>query len=284
MNGGVLEVLRGIDFFWSHVLFGGFVFAQFVTSARSSRRLRTLCLAATGASLVWLLACAHDMVESWAPADLWKCIGQTTFGQFCGGQGILLLAMSLFYPILGARKGGRWVLLAGSQVSLVLGNLTSHAATATGNLAALGFVAESLHSIAVGVWSGGLLALFGHLAERRTEPVGHTTEVVKKFSRLAMASVAVILASGVTLGYAEGVRFEHLLANDYANLVLGKFGLYTLALAVAGVNQFVHLRSFDPTNEEQVAARVRREVGLEIVVVILLFVVAGFLTRTSPPG
>ena len=58
----------------------------------------------------------------------------------------------------------------------------------------------------------------------------------------------------------------------------------SLALGAAGINQFLHLRNWRPEKAKEFEIAVKREVALELLLAMFIFMIAGFLTRTQLPG
>ena len=78
-------------------------------------------------------------------------------------------------------------------------SFTSHAvAVKTDTMVVV--AADSVHLIATGLWGGGLLALFWILyrgVKKSTLPLSWAAETVRRFSRLAFGSVAVLVLTGL---------------------------------------------------------------------------------------
>ncbi len=100
-----------------------------------------------------------------------------------------------------------------------------------------------------------------------------------------MASTGVIGLSGLLMAYTAGVPLLHpWTAQDYGKLVFGKTMLFGAALLAAAINQFFHLRKWNPAGELQFSKSICREVRLELILVIGVLGLAGFLTRSALPG
>lgn len=145
------------------------------------------------------------------------------------------------------------------------------------------------HAVAAGIWSGGLFSLWIWLKARVTSsrPFAPKTShsLVERFSRFAMASTGVIGLSGLLMAYVAGVPLlRPWAAQDYGKLLIGKTLLFSIALLAASINQFLHLRNWRAENEIHFSRSVSREVGLELILVIGIFILAGFLTRSALPG
>jgi putative copper export protein len=75
--------------------------------------------------------------------------------------------------------------------------------------------------------------------------------VITRFSHVAMASTAVIVITGVFTAYLNDVSLSNPWSSDDGRLVLGKIFFSGVAMLVAAVNQFLHLRNWKIGNEVQ---------------------------------
>ena len=85
------------------------------------------------------------------------------------------------------------------------------------------------HSIAVGIWTGGLWRLhqwlsqwLGHRLEKNRIHPEMSHAVVQRFSHFAMTSTGVIAITGIAMAYWAGVSLLHPLGTEYGKLVVGK--------------------------------------------------------------
>jgi putative copper resistance protein D len=289
----VLGALHGVDYLATHLLLGSVVFYAMILPAggpaaealekRKGGVLKILTTLTFMTSLLWMLLSAVNMTESWAPNEIWAAMSGTSFGHFnCIRIAVLFVLM--FIAARSASHLAATVTVFILVLSLpVFSALTGHAAAQPDNT--FWHVAlVVLHSIAVGVWTGGLWRLHQWLGLRLEEgsvdpEMSHS--VVHRFSHFAMASTGVIAATGIVMAYWAGVSIFHPLGTDYGKLVVAKVTFFAVTLGAAAINQFVHLRKWEPTREVQFARSIRREVRLELVLVTFVFLIAGFLARTS---
>lgn len=168
-----------------------------------------------------------------------------------------------------------------------------------------------LHLLAMAVWLGGLTALLTTL-HRAAEPV--PPAVVTRFSRLAFASVTVLVVTGVYQSWRGLGSWNALTDTSYGRLLIAKLGAVALLLAAAGwsrrwtarlvaarVTGAVRQRvpepvggapgtppappepsdatSFEP---DPVRRGLRRSVLAEVMVGVAVLVITTFLTGTLP--
>lgn len=191
----------------------------------------------------------------------------------------------------GARRGAAWaaVLLAAGIVATPA--FWGHATTTDPK--ALALASDATHLLSVSAWVGGLICLL-LLVPRilRDAPLGEQAaalaRTVPRFSKLALASVTLLTASGTYLAVEHVTTWKALFESTYGRVVVAKiFGL-ALALVLAAFNLFRtqrRLRSAAdrPEESEAWARRLRRVVGGEALVTTLVIVLASVLVSLAPP-
>ena len=148
-----------------------------------------------------------------------------------------LIAAVVAVVALAVRKGtDPWavVLVASALVPTV--SLAGHAAVG----GAVEAVADLAHLAAAAVWTGGLaavvVALFSLHGEGRWRLA---SKAVPRFSLLAGASVAVLIAAGLVSGYLEVRSWSGLWETTYGRLLLLKAGLLVGLIALGAYNRLV---------------------------------------------
>jgi copper transport protein len=179
-------------------------------------------------------------------------------------------AIALAGALLAAGGLRRPVLLRGAEVAaLVLvpvPSLAGHALDA-GRFRLPDFAVDVLHVAAASVWVGGLAALF--LALRGP----HGVEAARRFSPLALASVAVLAATGLLRALDELSAVGQLVTTGYGRALLIKSGLLALTVALAWRNRR-HLLD---------GRGLRQGVGGELMLLAGAIGAVAFLTAL-PPG
>jgi putative copper export protein len=285
-----LGILHGVIFLLTCLLVGSLIFTACIAPASGQsqkllfqakrRELQFILTLLLIVSLIWLVFVCAEMAESWNPSDLLSVLTGTYFGHRACLQLLVVLLLT------GISSTQRMHQLWWLALVLPLGfSLTGHAG-ADDTQSLLNLPVDYLHLISVSIWTGGLFALFSWLGLAVKDPsrFGWSYPVTQRFSHFAMVSTGVIAVTGVILAWRYGVSLTRPWGSDYGLLVLAKTGLFSLALLAAAVNQFLHIRNYRPGSERDFTLKLRREVSLEMTAVILIFGVAGFLTRLSPPG
>ncbi|MDW8806898.1 copper resistance protein CopC [Streptomyces scabiei] len=131
---------------------------------------------------------------------------------------------------LGLAIGGG-VVSAGLAASWAL---AEHAST--GIQTGISMPVDILHLLAVAAWLGGLatllVALFRAPADAQIE-----TEAVRRFSRVAFASVLVLTATGIYQSWRQVGTWSALTGTSYGQLLLVKIGLVVVLVGIAWISR-----------------------------------------------
>jgi putative copper export protein len=169
-------------------------------------------------------------------------------------------------------------------------SFTSHA-VAVKEDTMVAVAADAAHLIATGLWGGGLLALFWILyrgVKKVTLPLSWAAETVRRFSRLALASVAVLVLTGLYQSWIQVGNLRTLFGTDYGRVLLFKLVIFIAMLGFGSLN-FLSTgpRLFQAaqgnTNDLSSARKALRRIGAESFLALLVFFVTGLLT-VLPPG
>jgi len=208
--------------------------------------------------------------------------------------GAALVAVRLDRPERPARSVAELLALTGAMLSaasaLLVPGLAGHAAQTSP--VGLSLALDWLHMAAASIWLGGLIGL--SLLAWRT-PAGHRMEVlgrvVPRFSRTALGSVLVIIASGVGATVIHMPTLASLWETSYGQAILVKVGLLCAALVLGGLNfarstprLAAALARRDARLAASAAALLRRLIGGEITIVAGIVLAAMVLTSLPPPA
>lgn len=155
-----------------------------------------------------------------------------------------------------------WLLRAVAIAPLVVPTLAGHALDAGHSW--IDAPVDFLHVLGVAFWLGSLVALALFV------PPESRAEAGRRFSRLALAAVVVIAATGVGRALAEFHSFSQLWSTGYGNSILVKTALFSALIALGWFSRS-HL------------TRLRETVTAEIVVLLGVIGAVGVLTAL-PPG
>ncbi len=281
--GAVLGFGRLLGFVGVAAFFGGvaFLLLCWPTGTRSVVSRRTLqvgwALAFVGAAVSFLLEGPYGAGRSMAHAFDWHLVDgvlHTRYGQALLAR-VLLLVLAAAAAVLVVRRRGRagvatFGLLA--VATLVTFPYTGH--PSVGSQVPLAVVSDVLHLTAMCVWFGGLLHLTVVVLPEEDEAT--VRAAVTRFSRTAMASVVVLVVTGVYQAWREAGIAGSLLATRYGVLLVIKTGLVLAVLLVAQVSR----RWVASTSAG--SRRLGLSVSLETAVVVVVLAVTSLLVSGIP--
>jgi copper transport protein len=184
-------------------------------------------------------------------------------------------------------------ILAGIGVVLALGaallvpGLSGHAGQYSPRGVSL--TVDWLHLLSGGLWIGGLIALtIVGVTAHSSRRVASFVVLVPRFSRVAFASVLVLIASGTIASVIRLPTLASLWNTGYGQALLVKIGLLLAALVLAAFNLLrtkprLEASERKPGLGESTASTLRRLVGGEAVLVVSAIFVAGVLSSLAPP-
>lgn len=266
------------------------------------RRLGQLVWASLGLALIsgaaWLVGVASDISGKPLGAVLSQDIAgavltRTRFGQDWLVR--LVLAGSLASCLIvrhfsksRASAAGGWLALALAAAMLASLAWSGHGAATPGAPGDLHLAADILHLIAAGFWLGTLPPLVLLLVIARRPDDALWVEVARvatrRFSQLAMASVTVLLATGLVNTWFLAGTVPALVGTEYGRLLLAKIALFLAMLMAAAVNL---LRLTPRLGGVAAAARtvgqLRRNALIETALGVGVLGIVGVLGRL-PPG
>ncbi|HZV88109.1 MAG TPA: CopD family protein [Candidatus Binatus sp.] len=280
---GFLSVLfRGATLSFESLTIGGIVFLNFVARRSSTRSeaidqaclrwIRRAAVALAVMQLAYILASTLILMQS---ADM-------TLSDVSGANfvlaGILAIVSALTIASLAgsARPSKSYaVLLVPAVLILVSSVMTSH------SMARLDYrfplaVVTALHQGATATWLGGLFYLL--IAIPRSPDNQFARQLIARFSKLALISVAVLAAAGFTLGFAYVGSIDAIYGTSYGIMVATKVVLFGTLLLLGALN-FQIARA--PSGGAVIASLKRfgeAEIGIGITVILT----AASLTSLPP--
>jgi len=224
---------------------------------------------------------------------LWRYLTMTQSGHVWLGREAYGAALTLIVWAFVKRANGLKAVRTLALLALPLvasRSLMSHAA-AVREGAAIAIAADALHSIATALWAGGLIALCRILslaAKRWPQSASWRAEIVNRFSRLALVSVALIIATGAYQSWIHVGGFETLVNTDYGKTLILKLVFFVLMLGLGALNLFSTkplLKRLARAGDNQPSANKKslRRIAVESIMGLLIFSATGLLT-VLPPG
>jgi copper transport protein len=182
-----------------------------------------------------------------------------------------------------ARRRSPVVALAASVIVLISISVAGHASAAGASVAsAVLITADFVHAAGASAWAGGMAALavglsasFAHVEEPlRTAFVRRT---IARFSTVAIASVAAILATGVVASIAHLGSLAALVETTYGRIVVAKIVLLVPLLALG----FAHYRQ---GQDRATRADFAASVSGEAIVAFSVIGLSALLGGLAPPN
>ena len=177
-----------------------------------------------------------------------------------------------------------FALCAGCGMGILMTiSLTSHAA-ATPGLRMEAVANDFVHLVAASIWVGGLAALASALTEiimfaDRSERRALLEALLRRFSPIAAASVALLAMTGLFSAWAQVTVFEALTL-PYGLTLLGKTALVLVALALAAASLlWIRPRIMGGLWS---ALWLRRLVRAEYIALALALIAVGYMTAMEP--
>jgi putative copper resistance protein D len=208
------------------------------------------------------------------------------FGFLAVLAAFLLVRLSVAKPADWRAARGEAVLLAAA--ALVPIAAAGHAAAAEPDTARA-IALDALHVIGAGVWVGALLPLALLLRMAATEGGAdarpYAVLAARRFSRTALVTMLVLMATGVLLASIHIGTVAGLVGTSYGHLLLVKIGLLLLAMALAAVSRLVFLARLPgdgPTVGRPAMRRLARLVGLEGAIGLAILAIVAVLNLTPP--
>jgi copper transport protein len=286
-----LAVVRYVGLASILLAVGGAAVLAFVVDARRLRRpWHWIVLAVVGAvlaldSLAWIsltgVKAAGFGLDSAFDWSLSQEVLDTSFGKVWLVRAILGLALAALAIYAWRRRSSpSTALVAIASAIAVTPALSGHARIE----GSLGILSDSLHVVAAGVWAGGLAFLALVLVEAGGDRWPLARTAVPRFSTLAVASVAVLVVSGIVSGFLEVRSWSALWETTYGQLLLIKVAILVPLLALGAYNNRVSVPRLQAGAPGPAGRRAfARAVGTELA---LLLVIVGVTTAlvAEPPA
>ena len=184
----------------------------------------------------------------------------------------------------------RWLTLGAALCLVASIAWTGHAASTPYELGYLHLAADALHLYGASAWIGGLLPLA--LLLRRGQRFHASAwaklelDVVRRFSSLGIASVAVLIVSGTINAWILVGSLRALVQTPYGWLLIVKLAVFAAMLALAAVNRFwlTGELALPPGSEAHGVALslMTRNTRIEIALGLVVFAIVGSLGTLHP--
>ena len=228
------------------------------------------------------------------PRAIARVLVDTQFGRvWIVRAGFLLLLAAFLSVLLSVTRPADWRASRGEAVLLGVAALLPLAAA--GHAAAIEpdtvrtIALDALHTLGAGLWVGALLPLALLLKTASSEDGAdarpHAVLAARRFSRLALGIVLVLVATGTWLAVTHVGNVAGLVGTSYGRLLLTKLVLLLVALGFAALNRSVllaRLGSDGPTVGRPAMCRLARFVTVEAGLALAILVIVAAMNVTPP--
>ena len=290
-------IVSGFGYAVLALFVGVFVTAGFLLPAGEPKKLRkTLIVSALALLLLFLvIACLSLLIQGAKLRGgampsleiLSRYLSMTQSGKVWllrEGYGVVLALITLWMIRSKASLKGIRLLMLAALPLLASRSLTSHAVAVSADKM-LAVAADAIHLIATGLWGGGLLSLSWVLyrgTKRLKLPLSWAAEIVRRFSLLAIVSVAVLLVTGLYQCWVQVGTLKTLFSTDYGRVLVVKLALFLGMVGLGALNLLSTkpklLRATQQHKEFSAAKKALNRIGAESSLALLIFFVTGLLT------
>jgi len=267
-----------------------------------ARRLHTLVVRLVSAGLVgavasllaWLIAqsavvTGTTLANAVDARAVGRLMTRTEFGRVSQVRALLVAVLGAVLVAAALRRGRvpRLFLTAGVLLAAATSGTLAWAghASATDEAGVFHRTATAAHLIFAAAWLGGLVPLALLLGATGAGRIALDAVVttVRRFSLIALLSVALIIVTGVVNAWFLVATWPALLATPYGHLLLVKLALFVPVLVLAAANRRRSARlGRAGADSPTVVRRLRRQVHGELAFGAAIIVVVGWLGITPP--
>ena len=285
--GAALAISRGLVIAAMAVVFGGLVMLA-LGIVQPSRRVRTVLVAGSAAGFVaGLLQLPFEVGYATGRSlgvvfdgDAWSAAFDSRVGTAWVVRAVLIGVLGVALTLTAARRTTTVWTMAAFAATVGVGIASAYGGHgAAGRWVPVGILATALHVAAMAVWLGGLVLLLVEL--RSAGEVG-----VRRFSNLALGSVAVIVVSGIVQSVRQLGSFDALTSTSYGTLLIWKVVAVIVLIGVATLSRrLVHGRLIGARRPGEIVTdvpRLRRAIAVEVVIALAIVTLTSLLMASNP--
>lgn len=273
-------IARGLYLLAIMVAAGGVIVSLGIAPGLGMRWVRTACvvvIVATAAGFVLEAAIAGGFgLGETLRGEVLRSQAGTVYGRTALLRAAVALALLLVLSL--RRYLARWTSYVAVAVAVTLACVQSfggHAVTARPEWLRVSL--DMAHILAASVWIGGLVQIAAR--PRGSMP---TARMLTRYSRAALVSVAVLVASGLYAAWDEiGLSWSAATGTTYGLLVLCKAALLVATLPLANRNRVRHVPAV-AASPDTAWPRLRRYVWGELALLAIVIAATAWLVQTAP--
>ncbi|MCU1600175.1 MAG: copper resistance protein CopC [Frankiales bacterium] len=274
------------------VFLGGAIFCLLLWPAGVPRIRGMLLGAAVVESVMAALAlflegpyAAGEGLSNTFDSRLLSSVSSTKYGEATGTRIVIAAVAALAVLVVGKRasKASAGLLAAMGLFMAMTWSAAGHAGV--GDWEPWTDLLDTTHLVFVSAWVGGLVVLVRGL---RSWTEDEQAALLPGWSRLAASSVALLVATGVFATLREVREIGALFSTKYGIYLVVKYALVGLMLLFALVGRsfvrshYTHPPAAGEEDSESTVATLRRSVGIEASLAVVVVAVTALLVNTVP--
>ncbi|PXW81469.1 putative copper resistance protein D [Nitrosomonas sp. Nm84] len=233
-----------------------------------------------------------EVSNVWNPHAWFEIVQQTQIGYIWIARALLAVLLLSVTLVIGRVDRQRWhygLCASAAALPLIAGTLMSHSSA---DEMSFGAVAPyALHILLAGIWFGALPAflfilLNDHSKSDKTSNPTTVAVYLTKFSAIALPVMVLLAATGLMVTDRLVETYYHtLVASPYGWLLSAKLSILAIILVIAYQARYQWLPMLskeDPQQSNVSAAHLRKWVGIEFILALLLVLLATILANTLP--
>ncbi|MDO9469423.1 MAG: CopD family protein [Nitrosomonas sp.] len=232
-----------------------------------------------------------NLANFWSPAAWLKIVQQTQIGHIWAARAFLtcaLLGVILLFRRIHREQWHYFLWATAASLPLIAGTLMSHSSADEMSFQAV--VPYALHILFAGVWFGALPAFLFILYSNHSEPskLSNLTiaNYLKKFSAIALPAMVLLVMTGLIVTDRLVETFYHtLVSSPYGWLLNTKLSILAIILVIAfqARNKWIPMLSGgDAQQNSEGVIHLKKWVGIEFILALLLVLIATVLANTLP--
>ncbi len=283
----VTVVVRALHYGFLLTGVGGGLFLVLVSGRWSAlnRRLRPglcLLLLLAGATTILLVGLngvvlSGTVLGTLVSSSAWTTGATSTVASSAAVALLAMLVSATGLALEADHAAGSALLCLGAMLGATSLAVTGHAATAPPRWLSAPLVA--LHGLMAAYWVGSFWPLIMAL---RTEPIAEAARLTRRFSRLAIGGVGLLIVSGAGLTVLQIPTPTAVLTTAYGQTWLCKMLAVGGLLTLAGLNRLRLTPALDDGGAAAARA-LRRSIWAEVTVATVVLLVTSALALSPPP-
>ncbi|MBK6958647.1 MAG: CopD family protein [Nitrosomonas sp.] len=232
-----------------------------------------------------------NLANFWSPAAWLKIVQQTQIGHIWAARAFLtcaLLGVILLFRRIHREQWHYFLWATAASLPLIAGTLMSHSSADEMSFQAV--VPYALHILFAGVWFGALPAFLLILYSNHSEPSKPSNLTIanylKKFSAIALPAMVLLVMTGLIVTDRLVETFYHtLVSSPYGWLLNTKLSILAIILVIAfqARNKWIPMLSGgDAQQNSEGVIHLKKWVGIEFILALLLVLIATVLANTLP--